>query len=158
MRQLILTRHAKSDWGDPGLADHDRPLNGRGRRDAPRMARQLAASGNGIAIQRIVSSTALRARTTAAAFGKALELEVELDHELYLASEHTLLQKAVEAEAANVMLVAHNPGITELAWRLSDGGIRHMPTCAVARFVWRTDDWNEAAARPADEWSLETPR
>ena len=158
MRELILTRHAKSDWGDPGLADHDRPLNGRGRRDAPRMARQLAASESGTAIQRIISSTALRARTTAAAFGKALELEVELDGGLYLASEHTLLQKAVEAEAASVMLVAHNPGITDLAWRLSDGGIRHMPTCAVARFVWHVDDWSEAAARPADAWTLETPR
>lgn len=156
MRQLILTRHAKSDWGDPTVADHDRPLNDRGRRDAPVMARRLAESGT--VIERIISSTALRARTTAAAFGKALELEVELDHELYLASGHTLLQKAVEAEAASIMLVAHNPGITDLAWSLSEGGIEHMPTCAVARFVWRTDDWNEAAARPADEWSLETPR
>jgi len=158
MRQLILTRHAKSDWGDPRIADHDRPLNHRGLRDAPMMARQLAASESGTAIQRIISSTALRARTTAAAFGKALELEVELDGGLYLASEHTLLQKAVEAEAANVMLVAHNPGITELAWLLSDGGIEHMPTCAVARFVWRTDDWNEAVTRAADEWGLDTPR
>lgn len=162
MRQLILTRHAKSDWGDPGLADHDRPLNGRGRRDAPRMARQLAEAEadneKSSKIQRIISSTALRARTTAAAFGDALGREVELDGGLYLASEHTLLQNAVESEAASVMLVAHNPGITDLAWRLSDGGIRHMPTCAVARFVWRADDWNEAAARPADEWTLETPR
>lgn len=156
MRQLILTRHAKSDWGDPTVADHDRPLNDRGRRDAPVMARRLAESGT--AIERIISSTALRARTTAAAFGKALELEVELDHELYLASGHTLLQKAAEAEAASVMLVAHNPGITDLAWNLSGGGIEHMPTCAVARFVWHADSWSEAAAGKADEWSLETPR
>ena len=158
MLELILTRHAKSDWGDPGIADHDRPLNGRGMRDAPRMAKRLAEAESGTALQRIISSTALRARTTAAEFGDALGIEVELDHELYLASEHTLLQKAAASNAASVMLVAHNPGITDLARSLSEGGIEHMPTCAVARFVWHVDDWSEAATRAADEWSLDTPR
>ena len=70
MVELVLVRHAKSDWGDPGLPDHERPLNARGTANAPMMARRLADTG--ITVDRIVSSTAVRARTTAAAFGAAL--------------------------------------------------------------------------------------
>lgn len=69
MRQLILVRHAKSDWGDASLTDHDRPLNARGRQNAPMMAERLAETEP--AAPRIISSTALRARTTAAEFGVA---------------------------------------------------------------------------------------
>ena len=160
MVEFILVRHAKSDWGDPGLPDHERPLNARGAANAPMMARRLADTG--ITMDRIVSSTAVRARTTAAAFGAALACEVELTPHLYDSSANTLLEAAVatgtEARAHTIMLVAHNPGITDLASRLSTGGIEHMPTCAVARFVWATDDWNEAVTRSPDSWSLDTVR
>jgi len=160
MVELVLVRHAKSDWGDPGLPDHERPLNARGTANAPVMARRLADTG--ITVDRIVSSTAVRARTTAAAFGAALGCEVELEPHLYDSSANTLLEAAVaagtEARAHTIMLVAHNPGITDLASRLSAGGIEHMPTCAVARFVWATDDWNEAVTRSPDSWSLDTVR
>lgn len=160
MVELVLVRHAKSDWGDPGLPDHERPLNARGTANAPMMARRLADTG--ITVDRIVSSTAVRARTTAAAFGAALGCEVELEPHLYDSSANTLLEAAVaagtEARAHTIMLVAHNPGITDLASRLSAGGIEHMPTCAVARFVWATDDWNEAVTRSPDSWSLDTVR
>ena len=160
MVELVLVRHAKSDWGDPGLPDHERPLNARGAANAPMMARRLADTG--ITVDRIVSSTAVRARTTAAAFGAALGCEVELEPHLYDSSANTLLEAAVaagtEARAHTIMLVAHNPGITDLASRLSTGGIEHMPTCAVARFVWATDDWNEAVTRSPDSWSLDTVR
>ena len=160
MVELVLVRHAKSDWGDPGLPDHERPLNARGTANAPMMARRLADTG--ITVDRIVSSTAVRARTTAAAFGAALGCEVELEPHLYDSSANTLLEAAVaagtEARAHTIMLVAHNPGITDLASRLSAGGIEHMPTCAVARFVWATDDWREAVTRSPDSWSLDTVR
>ncbi|CAG7620364.1 SixA phosphatase family protein [Leucobacter soli] len=156
MRELILTRHAKSDWGDPELPDHDRPLNARGLRDAPAMADRLAATG--VEVQRILSSTAVRARSTAAVFGAALGVEVELDEELYLASAAKLLTAAAGSDAGTVMVVAHDPGISDLASTLSDGGITHMPTCAVARFTWQVDAWDEAVTRPADTWGLATPR
>ena len=97
-----------------------------------------------------------------AAFGAALGCEVELEPHLYDSSANTLLEAAVaagtEARAHTIMLVAHNPGITDLASRLSAGGIEHMPTCAVARFVWATDDWREAVTRSPDSWSLDTVR
>lgn len=154
--ELVLVRHAKSDWGDVGLPDHDRPLNDRGRRDAPRMAERLAATGFRPAA--LISSTALRARTTAGAFGAALGVDVIEEPDLYGASPATLLRVAAESGRASVLLVAHNPGMTELAHALSGGGIGEMPTCAVARFRWDEDDWAIAEAVDPAEWSIDTPR
>lgn len=164
MVELTLVRHAKSDWSDPTIADHDRPLNPRGTRDAPIMARRararLDADPGARGVERLVSSTATRARTTAATFGSALGVEVELDPELYLASASQLLDHAIAAGSgrATVMLVAHNPGLSDLAAVLSQGEITHLPTCAVARFTWADPSWHTALTRPADSWHLDTPR
>lgn len=158
MTELILVRHAKSDWGNPGFADHDRPLNERGLRDAPMMAARLVLLD--VRVDLLISSTAVRARTTAASFGSALGVEVELDPELYLASASTLFAKALAAggDGACVMLVAHDPGLSDLAFQLSDGVIDHMPTCAVARFVWERETWDGLVPGAADSWSIDTPR
>lgn len=160
VRELVLVRHAKSDWGDPSIGDHDRPLNARGERTAPVMARGFAESGHGVDV--ILSSTALRARTTAQVFAEALGMEVTLDRGLYMASAGELLAAAQGAGVDRVMLVAHNPGLSQLAARLSGGEITHLPTCAVGRFAW--DD--AGADRPAGlggdalprTWHLDTPR
>ncbi|RAZ31247.1 histidine phosphatase family protein [Microbacterium sp. SMR1] len=156
MTTLILARHAKSDWGSPSLDDHDRPLNDRGMRDAPAMAERLASTG--VEVERILASTALRARTTAAAFGAVLGLEPELRDELYGASARVLLDAASGSGARSVLVVAHDPGMTVLAERLSNGGIGGMPTCAVATFTWRTDDWDVATATNPDEWTFDSPK
>lgn len=156
MVELILVRHAKSDWGDPALSDHDRPLNARGLTDAPIMAARAADAG--LSPQRILSSTALRARTTAAEFGMALGVKLELVTELYAAPAAKLLRVAAGAGASAVMIVAHNPGLTDLAYELSGGEITHLPTCAVARFDWADPAWESVAGRAADSWTLETPR
>ncbi|WP_203581187.1 SixA phosphatase family protein [Microbacterium hibisci] len=156
MITLALVRHAKSDWGDPGLDDHDRPLNDRGTRDAPRMARRLAATGFRPDV--ILSSTALRARTTAEAFAAELGVAVSLDPDLYGAPASALLAAAAATGAGSVMVVAHDPGMSVLAGRLSDGGIGHMPTCAVATFTWSDDDWDVATSLDPDDWTIDTPR
>jgi phosphohistidine phosphatase len=153
---LVLVRHAKSDWGDDALADHDRPLNERGRRDAPRMAGRLA--GTGFHPDAILSSTALRARTTAEAFAAELGVPVTLDAELYGASADRLLVAAAGSGAQAVIVVAHDPGMSELAARLSGDRIGHMPTCAVATFTWPVDDWDVATATDPEDWSFESPR
>lgn len=155
MITLILVRHAKSDWG-AGLDDHERPLNDRGRRDAPVMARRLAATG--VRPARILSSTAVRARTTAQVFAEALGATVQTDEGLYGAPGTKLLAAAAGSGVTDVMVVAHDPGMTVLAEQLSDGGIGAMPTCAVATFVWDTDDWDVATATPPARWNLDTPR
>ncbi len=156
MTTLTLVRHAKSDWGSASLADHDRPLNDRGLRDAPVMAERLVASG--LAVDRVLTSTALRARTTAAAFGAALGREPEQRDELYGAGARALLDAAMRSGASSVLIVAHDPGMTVLADRLSGGGIGEMPTCAVAVFRWDTHDWDVAGATDPDTWSFDSPR
>ena len=156
MIRLALVRHAKSDWGDPALDDHDRPLNDRGMRDAPRMARQLAEAG--FRTDLILSSTALRARTTAEAFAAELGAGVSLDPQLYGAPARVLLAAASATRAPAVMVVAHDPGMSVLAAHLTDDAIGHMPTCAVATFTWEVDDWDVASAVDPDEWTLDTPR
>lgn len=168
MKQLVLVRHAKSDWSDPSLADHDRPLNVRGTRNAPMMARRFAEAGHGVDV--ILSSTAVRAHRTAEVFSAELGLDVVLDGALYLAPAEELLRAALKTGAESVMVVAHHPGITDLARRLSDGAISHMPTCAVARFlwVWGAAD-RTAGALPSTEllglqhrrptsWQFDSPR
>ncbi|KJL41983.1 MULTISPECIES: SixA phosphatase family protein [Microbacterium] len=155
MIRLALVRHAKSEWGNPGLDDHDRPLNDRGMRDAPRMAARLAATGFRPDV--ILSSTAVRARTTAEAFAAELGVAVSLDPELYGAPAHTLLAAAAATRAATVMVVAHDPGMSALAASLSDDDIDHMPTCAVATFIWVQDDWDVASSVDPDNWTFDTP-
>lgn len=156
MIRLALVRHAKSDWGDPGLDDHDRPLNDRGMRDAPHMAARLAATGFRPDV--ILSSTALRARTTAEAFAAELGVAVSLDPELYGAPPRTILAAAAATRAATVVVVAHDPGLSALAASLSDDDIAHMPTCAVATFIWAEDDWDVASAVDPANWTFDAPR
>lgn len=155
MTVLVLIRHAKSDWGSRQLADHDRPLNARGMRDAPVLAARL--TGAGLRVDALLSSTALRARTTAGFFAAALGLEVEPDPELYGAPASVLLSAAAARGVDAVAVVAHDPGMTVLAERLSGGAIGHMPTCAVATFRWQTPDWDVATAIDPDEWSFDAP-
>ena len=121
-------------------------------------AHPTATAPESLVIDRIISSTALRARTTAEAFGTEFDVPVELDVELYHAPARTLLRKAAATDASSVMVVAHNPGISELAALLSNDGISHMPTCAVACFVWEVDSWNEAITHPTEVWSFDSPK
>jgi len=153
---LALVRHAKSDWGDPSLDDHDRPLNERGLRDAPRMARGLA--GRGFRPEFVLSSTAVRARTTAAYFADALAAPVRLEERLYGAPASLLLRAAAESGASSIVVVAHDPGMTALAGRLSGDQIEHMPTCAVATFTWDEDDWAVVDAVDPVAFTFDAPR
>ncbi len=155
MVTLALIRHAKSDWDDPALSDHDRPLNHRGRRDAPRMAALVAARD--WRPQLILASTAVRARTTAEEFATALEVPLELRDELYGASSNTLWTAASGSGATDVVVVAHDPGISILARQLSEKAPL-MPTCAVAVFTWHDADWSEAARREPDDVQYDIPR
>lgn len=136
--KLWLIRHAKSDWGDPRLTDFDRPLNGRGRRDGPRVARWLAAQDHPATW--IWTSSAARALATARfvqqGFGVADAALVALD-ELYHASTEDLLDviRRTPGTVASVALVAHNPGLTWLVNCLGpDSATDNLPTFGVARF------------------------
>ena len=159
MKTLLLVRHAKSSWGDQSLPDHERPLNHRGRRDAPRAGARLRERS--VAPDKIVTSTAVRARSTAGILADALGLEpgrIVEDGRLYGATPDGLLAliQALDDELTSVMLVGHNPEIGELASRLSDE-IADMPTCAVAEFRFDVAGWAEVGGAAPVEVLFEAP-
>lgn len=144
MRTLTLVRHAKSSWSDPGLRDRDRPLNHRGKRDAPEMGRRIAAAE--IRPSLIISSPALRAWTTArivaAEIGYPLEF-LQRENDLYLASLDDLLDVVAAQDPGfnNLMLFGHNPGLTDFANYLSPGLTSNVPTAGVVSVEFESDDW-----------------
>lgn len=146
MKRLTLVRHAKSDWGDPALEDFERPLNARGERDAPEMARRCAAAG--LKPTLIVTSPAVRAVATARAFAREFGYPLRrIRHadEAYLATPGTLLEvvRRNGGRASHVMLFGHNPGISQFAARLSgDDDLGELPTAAVASYRIDLADWS----------------
>jgi len=163
MKYLTIVRHAKSSWNQPGLADHDRPLNERGRRAAPAVARFLWTTYLGgekaepllPPVGRMVSSTALRALSTAQIMREVFQVPTEqlhLNQELYLADEQRLLTtvRGMDESLQHVILFGHNPGLHDFVNRLlARARVPRYPTCAVAIMAlpnefWALTDWNEA--------------
>ncbi|MXW16911.1 MAG: histidine phosphatase family protein [Gemmatimonadetes bacterium] len=154
MRRLLLARHAKSSWGDPSLADHDRPLNKRGRRAAPLVAATLA--DRGFVPDAVQSSSACRTRETWEFMAPHLggHPHVEFLSELYLASPRAVLRTIATAPASahTLMVLGHNPSTHALAAYLARTGdqekrdriIRSFPTGAVAVVELAGDDWSDA--------------
>lgn len=157
MKTLLLARHAKSDWGDPSVRDHDRPLNARGLRDAPVMAGRL--HDEGVQLQHIVSSTALRARTTADEYAAAFRLEVADEPSLYAASSGAILAVAASLpdDVDVAMLVGHNPGMTDAVADLTGEHVE-FPTCAVAECTVDVDSWAELIEGSGRLVMLRAPR
>ena len=145
MKTLTLVRHAKSSWKDVSLADRDRPLNKRGKRDAPEMGRRIAAAGIRPSLN--VSSPAVRAWTPATViadvFGDPREF-LQRDSALYLASPNSILDVIAVQDAGfnSLMLVGHNPGLTDCANYLVPGLTNNVPTAGVVSVELETDDWN----------------
>ncbi|HEV8258568.1 MAG TPA: phosphohistidine phosphatase SixA, partial [Casimicrobiaceae bacterium] len=144
MKKLFLVRHAKSSRDDPALADKDRPLNDRGKRDAPKMGKRLAKRR--VKPDLILSSPAVRALKTAEIIAKKLDYKrknILVDDRLYAVEAGELLEviRKLGDQVERVMLIGHNPELTELAHRLSSK-ITHMPTCAVAEFTFDAKTWS----------------
>lgn len=134
MKTLILVRHAKSSWDLSGVDDIDRPLNERGKKDAEEMAKRIKEKG--LDIDLLISSPAKRARKTAKYFAEELKFdkdETEIKNKLYPASVTAFLEVVHEIEDKHkaVMLVSHNPAITEFANTLTNVHIDDMPTCSI---------------------------
>lgn len=134
MKTLFLIRHAKSSWDDPSQNDFDRPLNDRGKKDAPKMAKRL--SDKKINIEIFISSPAKRAKRTATYFieefgGK--EKEIVINNILYEASPHAFFASVIEIDDRfdSAALFSHNPGITDFVNMLTEHKVPNMPTCAV---------------------------
>lgn len=146
MKSLLVLRHAKSSWKQPELTDHDRPLNKRGKQDAPRMGRLIRDED--LVPELILSSSAVRARNTALAVaevcGHACELRVL--RELYLAEpdDYALFLEKLPDARSSAMVVGHNPGLEELIEALS-GEHQVLPTAALAWIDLPIERWGELA-------------
>jgi phosphohistidine phosphatase len=144
MKSVLVLRHAKSSWKHPELAGHDRPLNKRGKRDAPLMGRLLKKKG--LVPDIIISSTAIRARATAEAVAKASSYkgEIVLNKSLYAAGPDAYLNVMhhLSNEYVRALIIGHNPGLEELVEMLT-GEIHLMPTCSLAHVKFRVDKWSD---------------
>ena len=162
MKQLLLIRHGKSDWDHPGLTDHDRPLNDRGLRDAPRIATALI--GRGVRPDLIVSSTAVRALTTAQLIAGKMGYPPENILEapaLYLAPPGVILRaiQQLDEAAGTVMIFGHNPGMHEAVYAFAAGEeVADFPTLAVARIEISAEHWGSVEWDSARLLELRIPR
>ncbi len=144
MKYSYIVRHAKSSWAEWGLSDHDRPLNDRGKRDAPHMAEKLFDKSGGI--DSYLCSSARRARDTFSFFREPLRLDQGMIvPELYHASPRTIISVIRQSpdNVSSVILFAHNPGLTELHNMFSKDFLDNLPTCGIFRMVSRIDSWTD---------------
>jgi phosphohistidine phosphatase len=155
MKTLLIMRHAKSSWDNPAQEDHERPLNKRGRRDAPRMGCWLREQS--LEPELIVVSSARRAQQTAELLapecGSAV---IQTEPLLYHASQHAWEQvvRALPDSASRILCVGHNPGIEEFLHSLTQQGVS-MPTAAIAWVELQIQSWSQFAvdgAKLRDVW------
>lgn len=159
MKTLLLLRHAKSSWSNPGLADIDRPLNKRGKRDAPRMGALLREQD--LIPDIILCSPTVRARKTAKAVseGSGYEGEIKIHADFYPGDPDTFIETfySLPDQIDSVMIVAHNPGLEELLYVLTGESAR-MPTSALAQVSLPIDKWfeldDESGGRLINLWRV----
>lgn len=154
--KLILLRHAKSAWDTDAPSDHERPLNKRGRRDAPRIAAKLVELG--WVPERVYSSDSTRTEQTWDRMKDALAAgsspEVSFSRELYHAGLDEIREQLSEGadEAETIMVIGHNPGWEDAAEALTGKSIR-MTTCNAVLLSTKAEDWSEALA--SGDWKVE---
>lgn len=161
MKSVIIIRHAKSSWDNVGESDFDRPLNERGKEDAPKMAKRLLERE--VSIDAFISSSAKRARKTAALFIKEFDGDKEdiiLVPELYLAGPDAFYDAIAKAPASanTIALFSHNPGITEFANELTNVRIDDMPTCAIFAVKVDIKEWSQFKEADKQYWFFDYPK
>jgi len=144
LKNLYLTRHAKSSWGNPGLADIDRPLNSRGKKAAPSMGKLIADKGEKPEL--LISSPANRAFSTAKVFASAMglhETDVLIKDTIYGAGVHQLLNLVQDVDDLynSIMLFGHNPTFTSFGNMVSGENIMNIVTCGVVRIDFEFSSW-----------------
>ncbi|MFT5646363.1 MAG: phosphohistidine phosphatase [Aureispira sp.] len=161
MKTLYLVRHAKSSWKKVHLSDIDRPLNSRGKRDAPFMGALLHEKG--IKPNLLISSPAKRARKTAVAFAKALNYpksEIKQQPKIYEASVADLffVIKGCPDDLDSIMLFGHNFSYTEFANIYAKPNLDNVPTTGVVAIEFRVDQWKDITAENGKMLFFEYPK
>ena len=160
-KQLLLVRHAKSSWADVMQQDFDRPLNERGEKDAPEMAKKLAKRD--ISIDAFISSPAKRAFSTARYFAKEFDVKkkkIIKMPELYEASVNDFYNTIgqLDDNYTTVALFSHNPGLTAFVNGLTNMHIDDMPTCSIFAVSIQTDQWKNFKEAPKEFWFFDYPK
>lgn len=144
MKTLLLMRHAKSSWKHEELSDHERPLNKRGKKDAPLMGKLILEKE--LNPQLILSSSAVRARATVEAIVESVNYrgDVEYLDEFYMAEPAVYLEKlkSLPGDLERVMIIGHNPGLEGLLQIMSQR-VESLPTSAIAYLVFPIQEWKE---------------
>ena len=161
MKTLYLVRHAKSSWKDPRLDDFERPLNKRGRKNAPFMGTVLKKRH--VQPDMILSSPANRAAMTARLI--AAEIDYPLDDIFYDESLYGMagdemvgLVQVIDDGIDELMLVAHNPGLTDLANMLGDAPVSNIPTCGVYCIRFHCATWESFSNKPGKTAFFDYPK
>jgi phosphohistidine phosphatase len=160
-KTLILVRHAKSSWKDTALNDIKRPLNKRGNKDAPKMGKYMAE--HKILPEVIFSSPGLRALATARLISVKIDIkptDIIINEKIYTFNPEDLLNviKALKDKYEKVMIVAHNPAITDLVNYFSGSKIDNVPTCGVAVLRFPINSWKKASKNKANLDSFDYPK
>jgi phosphohistidine phosphatase len=145
MKTLLIMRHAKSSWNELNIPDHDRPLNRRGKHDAPLMGKLLRDKK--MTLDLIISSTAVRAETTASLIAKAFKYkgEIILNKLIYSAEPTDLLNLLSKCSDRynSILLIGHNPTVEETIQMLTNSPEITMATCALAHLTLTIDNWTD---------------
>lgn len=161
MKTLYLIRHAKSEWGNPLLSDFDRPLNKRGKKNAPFMGNVLAKAH--ILPDLILSSPAVRARMTAIEIAEKVGYKTDsiVYNETLYEADYTAIERVLQSIPSTqktVFLIGHNPGLTEFAQYINGYFIENIPTCGVVCMKLQKDDWNSIGKNSAQFISFDYPK
>lgn len=149
MKTLLLLRHAKSDWADAGLSDKERPLNARGIDDAQKIGKWISKNHNP---DHVFCSSSNRTLSTHKLLG--IDAKLEANDALYLASDAQIMSliQACDDQSERLLVIGHNPGITDLAnlFLNSDEGYLELKTAACAVFEFNVNSWSKISRRNAE--------
>jgi phosphohistidine phosphatase len=160
-KQLLIIRHGKSDWAEPGMSDFDRPLNHRGNKNAPEMAERIVRKNR--VPELIVSSPANRALTTASHFAQTWNIpaaNIQQEPSVYEANIMSLLKvvNGLNNTVNSAALVGHNPGLTDFVNYLADAHIYNLPTAAVVMIDFPFDDWSMVSQHTGTLFLFDCPK
>jgi phosphohistidine phosphatase len=161
MKILYICRHAKSSWDYPELHDFERPLNNRGKRDAPLMGKILYEKN--INVDKIISSPAKRAYKTAKIIAKYIGFNItaiQKDEKIYSASAGELIAiiQKVPDSVSSLMIFGHNPAFTSLNNYLSDISLDNIPTSGIVCLKFDISSWKEIDPQRSKQIFFEYPK
>ena len=143
MKKLIIIRHCKSSWSDLSLNDFDRPLNNRGVQDGNLMSKELSKKIDNVDL--LISSSSKRTRLTADFFIELIKInKISFIDDLYHSSSENIINKLKKISNTNesIMVIGHNPGLTDLVNKLTSINLYNLPTCGVAIVNLNIKNWD----------------